>query len=58
LVGAGHADDLLTFERAFRIHSARLQKTIDAAKAKGRESYAQRQLDSLHGVLARLRELK
>ena len=58
LVGAGHADDLATFEKAFRIQAARLQKTIDGAKARGRESYAQRQLDSLNGVLARLRKLK
>lgn len=58
LVGAGHAEDLATFEKAFRIQAVRLQKTIDAAKARGRESYAQRQLDSLNGVLARLRKLK
>ena len=55
LVGAGHAEDLETFEAALKIQAPRLQKKIDAAKAKGRTSYARRQLDSLLAVRARLR---
>jgi hypothetical protein len=55
LAGAGHAEDLVTFERAFQIQAPRLQEKIDAAKAKGGSSYAQRQLDGLLGVLTRLR---
>jgi len=55
LAGAGHAEDLVTFERAFQIQAPRLQEKIDAAKTKGGSSYAQRQLDALLGVLTRLR---
>ncbi len=58
LAGAGHAEDLPTFEKAFSIHAPRLQKTIDAAKAKGNASYAQRQLDALSDVLTRLRKTR
>lgn len=55
LAGAGHAEDLVTFERAFQIQAPRLREKIDAAKTKGGSSYAQRQLDTLLGVLTRLR---
>ncbi len=55
LVGAGHANDLATFERAFAIHGERLRKTEAKAKAIGRPSYATRQLKIFAAILTRLR---